>query len=110
MTFITFIYKIGNNPKTYYGKYNVDYVSDDHDGLDNFVVRPILMRGLNEYRKQKNLPKLKAKIHLGILSFSCNRYIPTYSTKREIKAFDFYCDYDKIFMNGKQIHFPSGGG
>ena len=111
MTFITFIYKIGNNPKTYYGKYNVDYVSDDHEGLDNFVVRPILMRGLNEYRKQKNLPKLKAKIHLGILSFSNNRYIPTFSSKKEIKTVDFYCDYDeKIYMNGKQIHIPNGGG
>ena len=100
MTFITFIYKIGNNPKTYYGKYNTKYVSDDHEGLDNFVVRPFLMRGLNEYRKQKNLPKLKAKIQLGILS-----------SKKEIKAFDFYCDYDeKIYMNGKQIHIPNGGG
>ena len=59
----------------------------------------------------KNLPKLKAKIQLGILSFSNNRYIPTFSSKKEIKAFDFYCDYDeKIYMNGKQIHIPNGGG
>ena len=37
MPFITFIYKVGKNPKIYYGKYCIDYISDDHDGLDNEV-------------------------------------------------------------------------
>ena len=34
MPFITFIYKVGKNYKTYYGKYCFDYISDDHEGLD----------------------------------------------------------------------------
>ena len=37
MPFITFIYKVGKNSKTYYGKYCFDYISDDHEGLDNEV-------------------------------------------------------------------------
>ena len=37
MPFITFIYRIGNNNKVFYGKYVCDYISDDHDGLDNEI-------------------------------------------------------------------------
>lgn len=50
MPFITFIYKVGKK-KTYYGKYCSDYISDDHDGLDN-EVKYILLSGINEYRKK----------------------------------------------------------
>ena len=103
MPFITFIYKVGNNPKTYYGKYCDDYFSDDHNGLDT-QVKYDLIKGLNAYRKQNNMPEIKSKITIGVLSFSSNRYIPTYSTKKEIKIFDFYHDFDnKIYINGKQI-------
>lgn len=51
MPFITFIYKVGKNNKTYYGKYCFEDMSDDHDGLDN-EVKYILIKGLNEYRKK----------------------------------------------------------
>ena len=51
MSFITFIYKVGKNYKTYYGKYCFDYISDDHEGLDN-EVKDILITGLNKYRKK----------------------------------------------------------
>ena len=72
-------------------------------GLDN-EVKDILKKGLNEYRKQNNIPKLKSKIMIGILSFSSNDIIPTYSTDNEIKCFDFYYNYDnKIYVNGKII-------
>ena len=103
MPFITFIYKVGKNYKTYYGKYCFDYISDDHEGLDN-VVKNILLKGLNEYRTKKNIQKLKTNIIVGILSFSSNDIIPTYSTDDEIKCFDFYYqNYDKIYINGKLI-------
>ena len=103
MSFITFIYKVGKNDKTYYGKYCVDYVSDDHDGLDN-EVKDILINGLNEYRKKNNIEKLKSNIMIGILSFSSNDIVPTYSTDNEIKCFDFYYNYDNnIYINGKLI-------
>jgi len=103
MPFITFIYKVGKNPKTYYGKYCFDYISDDHEGLDN-EVKYILNQGLNEYRKQNNKQRIKTKLTIGILSFSSNEMIPTYSTNNEIKCFDFYKNYDKeIYINGKLI-------
>ena len=103
MPFITFIYRVGKNPKTYYGKFCFDYISDDHDGLDN-EVKYILKEGLNDYRKQHNIPKIKSKIMIGILSLSANEIIPTYSTNDEIKCFDFYKNYDgQIYINGKNI-------
>ena len=103
MPFITFIYKVGKNYKTYYGKYCFDYISDDHEGLDN-EVKDILITGLNEYRRKKNIQNLKTKIVIGILSFSSDNIIPTYSTDNEIKCFDFYYDSDnKIYINGKLI-------
>ena len=103
MPFITFIYKVGKNYNTYYGKYCFKSISDDHEGLDH-EVEYILKKGLNEYRKKNNLQKLKSKITIGILSFSSNRVIPTFSTENEIKCFDFYCNYDdKIYINGKLI-------
>lgn len=102
MPFITFIYKIGKNPKTYYGKI-LDDISDDHEGLDN-EVRYILKEGLNKYRKKNNIQKIKSKIMIGVLSLSANQIIPTYSTNDEIKCFDFYKNYHgDIYINGKLI-------
>ena len=103
MPFITFIYKVGKNYNTYYGKYCFNSISDDHEGLDN-EVKCILINGLNEYRKKNNVQKLKTKIIIGILSYSSNNIIPTYSSDNEIKCFDFYYNYDnKIYINGKLI-------
>lgn len=103
MPFITFIYKVGRNNKTYYGKYCTNNLSDDHEGLDN-EVNYILKEGLNKYRKQKNIQKAMSKITIGILSFSSNSVIPTYSSNKEIKCFDFYCDYkNNMYINGKLI-------
>ena len=102
MPFITFIYKIAHK-KTYYGKYCFDYISDDHEGLDT-IVQNVLMQSLNKYRKKKNIPELKTRVMVGILSFSSNDIIPTYSTDDEIKCFDFYYEnYYKIYINGKLI-------
>lgn len=103
MPFITFIYKVGKNSKTYYGKYCSDYISDDHEGLDN-EVKYILKQSLNKYRKQNNIQKIKSKLMVGILSFSSSETTPTYSTDNEIKCFDFYKKYDEqIYINGKLI-------
>ena len=106
MPFITFIYKIGSNNKTYYGKYITDYISDDHEGLD-LVIKPYLLDGINKYRKQNNLKKLKNKIIIGIMSLSIDNVIPIDSTNGEIKCFDFYCEnYNYVcdtFINGKKL-------
>lgn len=107
MTFITFIYRIGNNPTPYFGKYVTDYVSDDHNGLD-VEVKYILVDGLNQYREKRGFPKMDIRaVKIGILSFSRDEYIPVYSTKKEIQCFDFYAEaYDcarKIYVNGKLL-------
>lgn len=107
MPFISFIYRFGRNSKTYYGKYATDYVSDDHEGLDN-EVKSGLIHGLNKYRKQKGLSPLKSKsLYVGVTSFSDSKYIPTYSSAQEIKCFDFYMiahDYKReCYINGQQL-------
>jgi hypothetical protein len=103
MPFITFIYKVGKNSKRYYGKCCFDYISDDHDGLDN-EVKYILEQSLNQYRKQNNIQK-KLKIMIGVLSFSADEIIPTYSTNNEINCFDFYKDCEgQIYINGKKFN------
>ena len=103
MCFITFIYRIENNDKTFYGKFVCNYVSDDHEGLD-LEVKPTVIYGINEYRKQKNLEELQENVYVGILSFSTNKYIPTYSSDEEIQCFDFYCDLaNKIYVNGQKV-------
>lgn len=106
MPFITFIYRIKDNPNTFYGKYICDYISDDHNGLDE-EVKYVLHKSINIYREKRNLTKIK-KIRIGILSFSNDEYIPTYSTDSEIKAFDFYCIYSEykgnaVYINGKLL-------
>ncbi len=102
--FITFIYRIENNPKTYFGKCYFDYISDDHEGLDKEILL-CLLNGINKYKKQKNLEEItENNIHIGVLSFSWNRFIPVYSTDAEIKCFDYYHENNSItYINGKSV-------
>lgn len=91
MPFITFIYRVGKNENIYYGKYVSDYVSDDNEGLDE-EIKPFILEGVNKYRKQRNFPLLKKnKLMVGIMSFSRDEYVPTYSSEAEIDCFHFYC-------------------
>lgn len=90
MPFITFIYRIGKNKRVFYGKYVCDSMSDDHDGLDD-EIKPTVIAGINKYREQRGFTKLLRKnLLIGILSYSMNECIPTYSSDREIQCFDFY--------------------
>jgi hypothetical protein len=104
MPFITFIYRIGNNDKTYYGKYCTDYVSVEHEGLD-IEVRYRLLQGINRFRQNKCIRKLKSKqMKVGILSYSSDSFVPMYSTDKEIQCFDFYYDYNNnAYVNGKLV-------
>lgn len=108
MPSVSFLYRIGANPKIYYGKYVCDYISDDHEGLDNEVL-PDLLNGINIYRQQKNLQPLKKnQVKVGILSCSTNSNYLNYSTKKEIDLFGFYFtrykQIVKMYVNGKQIN------
>ena len=110
MPFISFIYKIGNNSKTYFGKCLTDNINDEHSGLD-IELKDVLVLGINEYRKQHNLSKIKKlhkKIKVGILYCSTNNNSIDYSSSEEIKCFDFYFVYYtnkeiNIYINGKII-------
>ena len=107
MPFITFIYRIENIDKKFYGKYICDDVSNNHEGLD-IEIKLKVIYGINEYRKQKGLDSLLDKtLCIGILSFSSDRYTYIYSSNEEIECFDFYyinCyDESKIYINGKCI-------
>ena len=60
----------------------------------------LIIKGLNKYRKKKNIQELKSDVIVGILSFSSDNVVPTYSTENEIKCFDFYYCYDnKMYIN-----------
>lgn len=107
MPSVTFLYRVGANPKVYYGKYVCGYISDNHEGLDKEVL-PHLLKGINMYRQKRSLQPLKKnQVNVGILSCSTNRNYLDYSTKKEVDLFGFYytCykDVIKIYMNGKQI-------
>ena len=104
MSFITFIYRITDDPNIYYGKYVTDYISDDHEGLD-LEVKDNLLDGLNKYRIQNNLTELdESNIKIGVLSFCMDNYIPCYSSDNEIACFHFYTIYSsynyKSYING----------
>jgi len=102
------MYKIGRNQRIFYGKFFADYISDDHDGLDN-EVRYYLLRSINRYRQNKNIDKKKNTIKnenlkIGVISFSSHKFIPDYSSDEEIQFFDYYKDYDnKEYINGSRI-------
>jgi len=107
MPTITFIYKIGRNPKTYYGKYISDNIPDEHDGLDAEIL-PILIASVNLFRNYKKLPRLNTVPLIGIMSCSDSVNYLDYSTLDEIKCFDFYyIQFEKntpyIYMNGELI-------
>lgn len=109
MSFVTFFYQIGYN--TFYGKYYADWISNDHDGLDR-VVKPYLMKGLNEFRKQKGLSRIHSRdVKIGVIGFSETSHAGSFSSKKERKAFDFYCEaehfVEKYFINGKKLVFTA---
>jgi hypothetical protein len=90
MPFISFFYKINDEPTKYYGKYCFDHISDDHEGLD-VEVKYVLKSGINRHRVKCNLSKLRSNdIYVGVLSFSIDECIPTYSSNSEKQGFDFY--------------------
>lgn len=106
MVTITFIYRIKNINKTFYGKYVVDYMSDDHEGLD-IEMKYELLEYINKYRDSKNIKKLKNKnLSIGILSCTTNDNYLDYYSSEEVKCFDFYYEklnQTKIYINGKII-------
>lgn len=107
MPFITFIYKLGNYEKKFYGKCVFHYISDDHEGLD-IEILPYLVNGLNKYRKLKGKSEINSdKVNIAVLSYSDDKFVPTYSSNKEVTLFDFYNikyrNKNTTYVNGKLI-------
>jgi len=107
MITITFIYKIGRHPKTFYGKYITDYISDEHNGLDMEIL-PVLIASINLFRNYKKLPRLKTIPQIGIMSCSDENNYLNYTSSNERNCFDFYyLKFEKnppyIYVNGNVI-------
>jgi len=99
MPFITFIYKIKNHSKTYYGKLCSHYLSEHLDGLEK-EVKTILLNGINIYRNKNNQPNLKKNnLSIGILSISDKYYFKPEFIKKEMKCFDFYYIHKDCLLN-----------
>jgi len=89
------MYRIDNDPKIYHGKYVVDYISDDHDGLDLEVFDI-----LKEYY---DVPQRSFKV--GILSCSTNDDYLNYSSEFEYTFFDFYyVNYNNMHRKQKILY------
>ena len=99
MSFITFIYKVGDKSKSYYGKYC------DNNSTSVIEIKEILIKSLNDNRAKNSIPPLRPnKVTIGILAISSSSTLPTHLTEDEIVCFDFYCDYEKnIYVNGRKI-------
>lgn len=103
MPTVVFMYTIKGSNEKFYGKYVCDYISDDHEGLDQEIL-PTLYIGLNRHRKQLDLPLLKDNdISIGIISCSTNNNWLNYTSKDEYKFFDFYYTYYNHMTMNKPI-------
>jgi len=105
MSFITFIYKVGDKSKSYYGKYcDSNSISKNHNDLV-IEVKEMLIKSLNDNRVKNNIPALRPnKVTIGILAFSSSSNTLNQLTADEIVCFDFYHDYEKnIYVNGRKL-------
>jgi len=106
MVAVTFIYRIVNNPKTFYGKCVYLWLSDDHGALD-VEVKCRLLPCINKYQVQNQLLAVsEEEVKVGILSCSYvkNRY--DYSSLEESQCFDFYYSQGDpllYLINGEKI-------
>jgi hypothetical protein len=87
---VTFIYKLNNEPKMYFGKM-IDDITDDYD------------EGLDVYIKEVLSPYYKGDtVMVGIMSAIRYNHDEFYS-ENEYTVFDFYYDYGKVYINQKPV-------
>ena len=106
MVTVTFIYRIVNNPKTFYGKCVYLWLSDDYDALD-VEVKCRLLPCINKYQVQNQLLAVsEEEVKVGILSCSYDKNCYDYSSLEEPQCFDFYYRQGApllYFINGEKI-------
>lgn len=100
MPAVTFIYRVGNSAN-YLGKYVTGYISDDHEGLD-IEIHSEVLSSINNYRANKGYRPLRVhELKVGIVAVLESNL---YSSRREVKIFDFYHQDGKSFLNGREIY------
>jgi hypothetical protein len=82
---VTFMYRVGQNPTTYYGKIIYNSLSDDHDGLDLEVLYT-LRKGLSDFGFTCK------KINASVISYT-NNCMFSYYSEQDRSCFDFYADF-----------------
>lgn len=103
MPSVSFIYRIGNNKTTYYGKFITNNLMNYSDSIDT-ELRTIVKHYLNLYRKTKNQPAIKHKIHIGVLSCSTEHSCLDDCSMKEKNCFDFYL----FEINSNSISYVNG--
>ena len=106
---VTFIYKVGNNSRQYFGKVMLGrhlYISDDADGGTDGEIKGLLVRELAKHPNMKWIQRKHIKV--GILSIiSGHNYLANFSSQ-EAKCFDFYSDGNKTWINGRRLKSVNG--
>jgi hypothetical protein len=94
---ISFIFKINQGPIEH-GKIIVDYLSDDHEGIDN-EIKDFVCDVLSEYRSNKKLSSIQ-KLELGVLGI-----IKDWCSENEKNIFSVYIDRinKKYYCNGERV-------
>jgi hypothetical protein len=83
MAIISFIFRVDEDPTRMFGKICLEYLSDDHEGIDREIKYKI-HNLLNAYRTRKLLPKI---INLDIAVIGTTN---EFSTIEEKNMFDVY--------------------
>ena len=96
---ITFIFKTDINPSIQYGKLILNYIIDEHAGIDN-IVKPYIYNAINSYLTNHSLPTLKT-VEIGILGL-INDWCS--SDEPNMNMFQLYIDCN----NNNKIYYYNG--
>ena len=108
--FITFIFRLGESPETYYGKYVCEYVTScekENVCIDTYI-RKIVIYGVDKYRLSRGFIPRDYSVTVGILSICEENYIPFLFSDDETNCFDLYCVSEKkIHVFGESFSMDS---
>jgi len=91
---ITFIFRINDDLTRGYGKICLDYLSDDHEGVD-LEIKPQVRSVIDKYREKHSLPPI-TDLHLGVIGVT-----DEYCSFEEVNIFDIYITYKCQYCYGE---------
>jgi hypothetical protein len=87
---VAFIFRTDINPTIQYGKIKLNYLSDDHDGIDN-EINPIVYESINTFMTIHSLPNI-TNVDIGILGVSNEWHNRCSDDEQKINIFNLYID------------------